>query len=242
MRERARRCLVLGGSGFVGRAVCRELLGRGASVAFTFHEDRAAAAALEAAGALPIQAELATAEGPTAAVDEAARLLGGLDALVHCAARGGPASGQQRLGDIDAAAWDEILDVNLRSAFLACRQAAPILRAAGGGDIVLLGSLDGVKPAPAPVHYAASKAALGGLAMALAKELGPDRVRVNVLAPGVLAGGLSRSLPAHLRADYVAHCALGREGTAEDVARIAGWLACENSYVSGQVIAADGGI
>ena len=75
-----------------------------------------------------------------------------------------------------------------------------LMRGNGGGNIVLLGSIDGVKPAPSPVHYAASKAALSGMVKAMAKELGPYNIRVNTIAPGVLDGGLSRVLPDDLRA------------------------------------------
>src|SRR5204863_245864 len=78
--------------------------------------------------------------------------------------------------------------------------AAELMRERGG-NIVLLGSIDGVKAAPSPVHYAASKGALAGMVKAMAKELGPHNIRVNSVAPGVLEGGLSRALPDELRSE-----------------------------------------
>ena len=100
----------------------------------------------------------------------------------------------RRLEDIDADAWDRMQAINSRGAFLAIRAALAHLRASRG-NVVLLGSIDGVKPVPAPVHYAASKGALAAMTRALAKELGEDGVKVNCVAPGILEGGLSATLP-----------------------------------------------
>ena len=90
------------------------------------------------------------------------------------------------MDDVDERAWDAMIDVNAKSAFFAVRRLARLMRGNGGGNIVLLGSIDGVKPAPSPVHYAASKAAVSGMVKAMAKELGPYNIRVNTIAPGVL--------------------------------------------------------
>ena len=107
---------------------------------------------------------------------------------------------------------------------------------------MLLGSIDGVKPAPSPVHYAASKAALSGMVKAMAKELGPYNIRVNTVAPGVLDGGLSRVLPDDLRREYLKHCGLKRLGRLEEVASLVAWLAAENTLVTGQTIVVDGAL
>ena len=88
-----------------------------------------------------------------------------------------------------------MIDVNAKGSFFAVRRRRRPDAGSHGGNIVLLGSIDGVKPAPSPVHYAASKAALSGMAEAMAKELGPRNIRVNSVAPGVLDDGLSRTLP-----------------------------------------------
>ena len=243
------RCLVLGGTGFLGREVCRRLLALGARVAFTLHAGRAAAEGLcanEDPSALhAVEADLSVPASVAAAVDAAAAKLGGLDALVHCAAVGGtgdrcdPAP-HARLEEIDAPAWDALMNVNLRSAFLATRRAAPLMRE--GGNIVFVGSMDGVLPVPSPVHYATSKAALGGLARSLAKELGAAGIRVNVVSPGVLAGGLSRTLSPRLREDYLAHCALARCAAPDEIASVVAFFAVSNSYVTGQTISVNGGL
>ena len=111
-----------------------------------------------------------------------------------------------------------------------------------GGNVVLLGSIDGVKPAPAPVHYAASKAALAGMIRAMAKELGPRGIRINSVAPGVLEDGLSRTLPEQLRREYLKHCGMKRFGRIDEVASLVTWLAVENTLVTGQTLVLDGAL
>src|SRR5207244_3093199 len=98
--------------------------------------------------------------------------------------------------------------VNVKGTFFACRQVARHMRRLRRGNLVLLGSIDGVKPVPAPVHYSASKGALVAMTHAMAKELGPDGICVNLVAPGILEAGLSRTLPPQLREDYIKHCGL----------------------------------
>jgi NAD(P)-dependent dehydrogenase (short-subunit alcohol dehydrogenase family) len=102
--------------------------------------------------------------------------------------------------------------------------------------------MEGVKMVPAPVPYAATGGALTAMARAFAKELGPRGVRVNVVAPGVLDGGLSAALPADLRAQYLKHTGLRRVGRREEAASIIAWLAIENTYVTGQTLVIDGGL
>jgi NAD(P)-dependent dehydrogenase (short-subunit alcohol dehydrogenase family) len=95
---------------------------------------------------------------------------------------------------------------------------------------------------PAPVHYAAAKGALAGMTAAMAKELGPHGVRVNLVAPGILEDGMSRSLPEELRTEYLKHCGLRRYGRLSEIAAWAGWLALHNTYVTGQTILVDGAL
>jgi NAD(P)-dependent dehydrogenase (short-subunit alcohol dehydrogenase family) len=146
------------------------------------------------------------------------------------------------MDDVDERAWNAMIDVNARSAFFAVRRLSRLMRGNGGGNIVLLGSIDGVKPAPSPVHYAASKAAVSGMVKAMAKELGPYNIRVNTVAPGVLDGGLSRVLPDDLRREYLKHCGLKRLGRLDEVASVAAWLALDNTLVTAQTIVVDGAL
>jgi NAD(P)-dependent dehydrogenase (short-subunit alcohol dehydrogenase family) len=243
------RALVIGGSGSLGRVVCAALAATGSRVGLTYHAGRAVAdeltATLPGARAWPLDA--ARVPDVLRVVDQAAEALGGLDALVHCAALGltpGDPLGdcpRQSLEDVSAAGWDALMAVNLRSAFFACQAAVPFLRRAGG-NVVFVGSIDGLKPVPSPIPYCASKAALVGMAQALAKELGKDRVRVNVVAPGILEGGLSRTLPKPLRDEYLRHCGLKRLGRTAEAANVVAWLARHNTYVTAQAVMVDGAL
>ncbi|PYU88268.1 MAG: hypothetical protein DMG08_26125, partial [Acidobacteria bacterium] len=100
----------------------------------------------------------------------------------------------------------------------------------------------GVKPVPAPVHYAASKGALGAMTRAMAKELGEHKIRVNMVAPGIMEDGISKTLVDSLMQEYVKHCGLKRVGKLSEIASIVAWFAQHNTYVTGQIILADGGL
>ncbi|MSP63763.1 MAG: SDR family oxidoreductase [Myxococcales bacterium] len=240
------RCLVIGGSGALGGAVCAALVARGARVAFTWHRNEAAAHALTTRlpGAIALRLDLTDVAAIDRTVDAAADALSGLDALIQCAAIAvsdgatGPAP-TARIDSIDEAGFDRMIAVNVKGAFFACRRAAARMER---GNLVLVGSIDGSKTVPSPVHYATAKAALAGMVRALTKELGPRGISANLVAPGVLSAGLSRTMPDDLRAEYLKHCGLGRVGGLGEVAALLAWLAVENTYLSGQVIAVDGAL
>ena len=172
-------------------------------------------------------------------IDEFVHELGPIHSLINCAAIG---TAHLSLQEIDEAAWDAMLAINTKPSFFAVRRASHHMRQNGGGSIVLLGSIDGIKSAPSPVHYAASKGALVAMVKAMAKELGPDNIRVNSVAPGILERGLSVSVPEDLRNEYLKHCGLKRVGRIEEVASLVTWLATENTFVSGQTLVVDGGL
>jgi NAD(P)-dependent dehydrogenase (short-subunit alcohol dehydrogenase family) len=222
----------------------------GSRVGLTYHSGRTVAEDLVASlhEARAWEVDLASVAEIGRMVAEAAEAFGGLEAVVHCAAigltPGDPLHDcpRQRLEDVSAAGWDALMAVNLRSAFFVCQAAAPHLRRAGGGNIVLVSSIDGVKPVPSPIPYCTSKGALVGMAQALAKELGKDGVRVNVVAPGILEGGLSRTLPKALLDEYLRHCGLKRLGRPAEAANVIAWLARYNTYVTAQTIVVDGAL
>jgi NAD(P)-dependent dehydrogenase (short-subunit alcohol dehydrogenase family) len=240
---------VLGGSGAVGGAVCTALAEAGARVAFTYHQGESRARELRerVPSSVALSADLASVPEVEKAVDAAAEALGGLDAFVQCAGLGVTTEGEDTrrhvtMPAIDESAWDRMMDVNAKSTFFAVRRVTDVMARGDGGNLVLLGSIDGVKPVPSPVHYAASKGALAGMTTAMAKELGPARIRVNMVAPGILEEGLSRDIPKDLLDEYVKHCGLRRPGRLSEVARLVAWLAVHNTYVTGQVVLVDGAL
>jgi len=234
--------VVFGGSGTVGRAVVSALAADGAKVAFTYFQNEAAAQALVDAvpGSIARRVDLSSASEAARAVAELRAQLGGLTAFVHAATVTSAAAEPkfESILEADEAALDRLLAINLKSAFFACRELARDF----SGNIVLLGSIDGAKSVPAPAAYAASKGALSALARALSKELGPRGVKINVVAPGVLEAGSSRSLPESLRAEYLKHCGLRRYGKVEEIAGLVAWLALQNTYITGQTLVVDGAL
>jgi NAD(P)-dependent dehydrogenase (short-subunit alcohol dehydrogenase family) len=240
----------LGGSGFVGEAVCRMLSRRGARVAFTYltREDKARALESDLPGSRAWRADLRD----NAAVKDLVRGItedfGGLEAMIQCAGTAGDPSLYRSEGmspprkflALQEPGWDEMMDVTVKSSFLAIHAALPLFKA--GGQIVIVGSMDGVKMVASPVHYAAAKGALKGMVQALAKELGDLGMCVNMVAPGILDGGMGKLLGPDLLAEYLKHCSLKRLGTADEVAEWAAWLALENTYVNGQSVLLDGGL
>jgi 3-oxoacyl-[acyl-carrier protein] reductase len=238
--DKPARCLVLGGTGYVGAAVVERLSQLGAQVSFTWHTNAQKAEQLSAAfGAKAVR---------WSAADPTAPLLasGPLSALVQCIGTAGDARlyahdvGFDKFLAISLADWQSMQDVTATSTFLACQALATSM--AQPSNIVIVGSMDGVKTVPAPVHYAAGKAAVSGIVRALAKALGPRGVCVNMIAAGILEGGVGALLSAPLKAQYLKHCSLKRLGTAQEVAALVAWLALKNSYISGQAIVLDGGV
>lgn len=232
----SRRALLFGGTGTVGREVLKGLAVAGIPTTFTFHtqKDRARVLASEY-GATAIGLDLAD---PAAIRGAIASLDPKPDVLIHCAAvsRALPLSG---VSDAD---WDATQAINVRSAFVAAQALAPSMSEAKRGDIVLAGALDRTQSVPIPVHFAATQGALSAMTMALAKELGPHGIRVNLVAIGVLEDGLSRELPAKARDDFRTFSALKRTGRPAEAAEAILWLALSNGYMSGKVLPVNGGV
>jgi NAD(P)-dependent dehydrogenase (short-subunit alcohol dehydrogenase family) len=225
-----RRVLVTGAAGGIGSA---------AVSAFERAGDRVAGIDRE-------QADLGVEGEAARAVAEAAAQLGGLDA-VFCA----HGISGRRLGDgpVDACTsdgWDAVLDANLRSVFHVCKHAVPLLRDAGGGAIVTLGSVLGLVGGDrdfATHAYAASKGAVIAMTRAMAVTYAPDRISCNVVCPGLIATGMSRRAQADpgIRRRLAELQPLTEDfGAPEDVAEAAVYLAGAR-FVTGTVLTVDGG-
>jgi len=230
------RVVVVGGSGTVGRAVVSALAVRGARVGFTFLHGEAVARELAErhTGVVARRVDVAAPDELARGLDALVTSLGGVDVLVHAAV---VATGDG-LAAVDEAMFDRIFRVNVKSAFFSAQHVV----GHGAREIVLLGSIDGVRSVPSPVAYAASKGAVSALATSLAKELGPRAVRVNVVAPGILDAGASTVLSDEVKREYMKHCAMKRFGRPAEVAELVAWLALENTYVTGRTIVLDGGL
>lgn len=233
------RALVFGGTGSVGTEVLRGLARANVPTAFTWHQSRERAHTLSSELSMrSVQVDLMDAAATRAAL-RGLREEGFVPNLfIHCAGVNQGAS----LADITDERWSKTMAVNCQSAFIACQELGPAMAQAGEGHIVLVGALDRTQSAPSPVHFAASQGALSSLAMAVAKELGPKGVRVNLVVLGLLEAGLSREVGQKLVADYKGFSALRRLGRPEEAAKAILWLALENTYMNGKVLPVNGGI
>ncbi|MGC4087423.1 MAG: SDR family oxidoreductase [Polyangiaceae bacterium] len=231
---------VFGGSGVVGSAVVKELTQRGFECRFSWHHNDRAARSLESAcGAHGFHFAAERLAEVDAWVEHSVREWGVPRAFVYAIG----VSANKRLAELDIAEFEQAMRVNVTAPFALLHALSPHIEKAGTGlDAVLIGALDRGQSLPLPVHFAASQGALSTLTMSLARELGPLGVRVNQLALGVLEGGLSRTLSDDLVQRYLKFSALRRRGSAEEVARAAAWLLCENTYLTGRVVPVNGGI
>ncbi|BDG06917.1 3-oxoacyl-[acyl-carrier-protein] reductase [Anaeromyxobacter paludicola] len=238
--------LVTGGSRGIGRAIVETLARGGAAVAVNYAGNEAAAKeAAEratAAGAPAVRLMKFDVGDPAAcaaAVDEVVKALGGLHVLVNNA---GIAIDQlvMRIKDED---WNRQLQVNLTGAFNLIRAASRPMMKARGGAIVNLTSVVGEMGNAGQAAYAATKAGLIGLTKSVARELASRGVRVNAVAPGFIDTDMTSAIPEAARAKMLEAIALGRLGTAQEVADCVAWLASEQaSYVTGEVIRVNGGM
>ncbi len=229
-----RRALVLGGTGHVGGAVLAGLARAGVPAELTYHRNEARAAELTRAGHVAHQLDLRDAEAVRALI---ASLAEPPDVLIHCAAH----ADWRTFDALDVEGWDAVQAVGVRAPFVAIQALAPRL-AGRGGDIVLCAGLSAAKPVPAHAQAAAAHAGLAGLTRALARTLGPQKIRINLVAVGILDGGTATRIGASFARDHKRFTALGRTGTAAEIAEAIVWLALENSYASGMVVPLAGGI
>lgn len=233
----AKRIVVLGASGPVGQALVQLL---------RTEEHRVFWSYLSRAPTTPdvdsCSLDVRDVNAIEAVILQAKSQLGGLDALVYLAAIGTTEAPRfLEINDVTVAAWDEFATINLRGAFFAAQAFAKHCNSTGA-NIVFAGSIDGHKPVPASIPYAATKGALEAMTRALAKELGPRNIRVNTISPGVLEKGMSSILPEKLLAEYLSHDALSRKGTMLEGAHVLAYFSAYNTYVTGRAIAVDGGL
>lgn len=237
--------LVTGATRGIGRAIALKFAAEGANIAFTYRSQHEAAQSLVAeVEALGVSvkgypSDAASFEGAHAVVEDVKATFGRIDVLVNNA-------GITRDGlmmRMDEAAWDAVIDTNLKSAFNFIHACTPVMARQRGGSIINMSSVVGIAGNAGQCNYAASKAGLIGLTKSFAKEMGPRGIRANCIAPGFIATDMTDALPEAMRADLEKQIPLRRGGTPEDVAGVALFLASDMSaYVTGQVISCCGGM
>jgi pteridine reductase len=233
--------LITGGARRVGAAIARRLHAAGASIVIHYRDSEAQAVGLEAElngararSAAKVKAELLAPIAPKALIGAALESFGRLDVLVNNASSFFPVP----IGEVESSHWEELIGSNLRSPFFISQEAAPHL-AANEGAIVNIVDIHAERPLKGYPVYSVAKAGLAALTRALALELAP-RVRVNAVAPGAIAWPEDGQFDPAERSRIVATTPLGRIGSPEDIAQAVHFLACA-SFVSGEIIAVDGG-
>jgi 3-oxoacyl-[acyl-carrier protein] reductase len=235
--------VVTGASRGIGREIAQQLAQRGATVIAAARGQNAEAtvAAITAAGG---QAEVASAEMMDPASLEAlisgtVQRHGKIDILVSNAG----VTRDQLMLRMKRADWDEVIATNLTAAFTLCQAALKPMIKQRGGRIIAISSVVGQSGNAGQANYAASKAGLIGFCKSLAKEVASRSVTVNVVAPGLIDTDMTRAITADAQKDWTAQIPMGRPGTPAEVAAAVCFLASdEASYITGQVLAVNGGM
>jgi len=177
-----------------------------------------------------------------AALAAAATGIGRIAALINNAALANSVGGKT-YAEIEEADWDRLFRVNVKGTWLACKHVAPHIAAGGGGAIVNLASDTALWGATRLLHYVATKGAIVAMTRSLARELGPQRVRVNAVAPGLIAGEATNGVPETRWNDYRSRRALTDDQTPDDVAGAVAFLAGDDArYITGHTLVVDGGM
>jgi len=227
--------LVTGAAKRIGKGIALRLAREGARVAIHYNtsEDEARATAAECGDAPVFRAEIGNVGEIRSLFEQVEAKLGRLDGLVNNAARFTAIDPFE----ITEADWDNIHSVNLKGTFFCCQQGALLMRRSGGGRIVNISSLGGIRPWSHHAHYCASKAGVIMLTRALAKAFAPD-ITVNSVAPGVIPFGETDDRTKRL----IARTPAGRAGTADEIADAVLYFLSASNFVTGQILAIDGGL
>lgn len=236
--------VVTGGTRGIGFEVVRKYLANGAKVVLFGSRQESVDKALqklneensewEVEGKFPKLTDAAEVEK---AISEVKEKFGRIDILVNNAG----ISQSTPLYDYTSEEFDKVIDLNVKAVFYAILPAAKIMKEQGGGCIINTSSMVSISGQPAGVGYPASKFAVNGLTISLARELGKDNIRVNAVAPGVTKTDMVAALPEQVVQRISAGIPIGRPGEPEEVADAFLYLASDMaSYVTGEILSVDG--
>lgn len=231
--------LITGGSRGIGRECVKYFASLGHSVAFIYNKSADLANELSReTGAYPIRCDISNADEAVAAVADAISHLGNIDVLINNAG----ICQSSLFTDITDSDWRRMIDTNLSGAFYISREVSKNMISQKSGRIINIGSMWGKVGASCEVHYSATKAALRGMTMALAKELGPSGITVNCIEPGVIDTDMNASLSSDDIKELCDDTPLCKIGKPIDVAYLAEFLASDKAnFITGQTIGVDGG-
>ncbi len=244
MRLKDKRAIITGGSRGIGFAIADKFLQEGAKVVLAASSQGSADKAVEALrakypnavveGICPNLSELDSVREAFRAVTERH---GCVDILVNNAGM----TDRTPFGEYTEELYEKVMDLNIKGVFNASRAAAECMLARRQGVILSTSSMVSLTGQPAGLAYPMSKAAVNGLTLSLARELGPQGIRVNAVAPGIIDTDMMRAVPEEVMKPLIANIPLRRLGRPEDIANAFAFLASdEASYISGVVLSVDG--
>lgn len=237
--------LVTGGSRGIGKAIALELASQGANIVvnYTRNAEMAADVVREienmGAKALAVQADVSNSAEAESLVDQALTTFGQIDLLINNAG----ITRDTLLIRMKEEDWDDVIQINLKGAFLMTKLVGKAMLKKKSGKIVNITSVVGVMGNAGQANYAASKAGLIGLTKSAAKEFAPRGITVNAVAPGFIRTDMTDAISDEMKAKYSEAIPLGAMGEAEDIARTVAFLCSEGArYITGQVLLVDGGL
>jgi NAD(P)-dependent dehydrogenase (short-subunit alcohol dehydrogenase family) len=237
---RDRSIFVSGGGSGIGASIVEHFAAQGSKVAFVDIDEPASKSVVQKTGAMFLKCDIRDVRAYQAAIGEAAATNGPITALVNNAAR----DDRHELEDVTPEFWDERIAVNLRHAYFAIQAVAPGMKKAGGGAIVNFSSVSYHVMTASLSVYQAAKAAVIGMTRGLARDLGPDKIRLNSITPGwiMTQRQIDLWLTPEAEADLMKAQVLKEKVYPPDIARMALFLAADDSrLISGQNFVVDGG-
>lgn len=231
---------ITGGTRGIGRKIAESFLDKGYNVAITFEKSEEIANKMKDKykNLIAIKCDVAKSGEVKSAVKKCNEIFGGVDILINNAG----ISQQKMLCDVSEEEWERMFDVNVKGMFNTVKEVLSHMVHQKSGKIINISSIWGLVGASCEVPYSASKAAIIGFTKALAKEIGPSGICVNCIAPGVINTDMNNIHDEETMNELKEETPLGRIGKTDDVAKLALFLAGdESSFITGQVISPNGG-
>lgn len=235
--------VVTGASKGIGRAVAKEFANNGYNVVICYNKSVSDAQQLlnevsQTTRAIAVKVDASNEDDVKNMVEITKKTFGNIDVLVNCAG----VSDTRLLIDSTKEDYDFVFDTNMRGTYNTCKLVGREMLSNQSGKIINISSIWGLRGGSCESVYSASKGAIIAFTKALAKELGPNGINVNVVAPGFIQTDMTKNVTEEIKQEIMESSALGRLGTPEDVASVVLFLASEKSnFITGQVISVDGG-
>lgn len=235
--------VVTGASKGIGRAVAKEFANNGYNVVICYNNSVSDAQQLlnevsQTTRAIAVKVDVSNEDDVKNMVEITKKTFGNIDVLVNCAG----VSDTRLLIDSTKDDYDFVFDTNMRGTYNTCKLVSREMLSNQSGKIINISSIWGLRGGSCESVYSASKGAIIAFTKALAKELGPNGINVNAVAPGFIQTDMTKYVTEEIRQEIMDNSALGRLGTPEDVAGVVSFLASEKSnFITGQVIGVDGG-